>query len=142
MSILPKTSMERRYVSTPTYGDVAYVDWGSGPDAQECIASMEPSEMTAIRDGLARFAKPTLIVWGADDVFFPVKWARWLEATIPGVTRSVTVEGARLFFPLERPAEFNRELRRFWDAAPVQEADAEPSPLDVGRDASFWGPGR
>ena len=33
MSILPKTSMERRYVSTPTYGDVAYVDWGSGPDA-------------------------------------------------------------------------------------------------------------
>ena len=70
---------------------------------QECIASMEPSEMTAIRDGLARFAKPMLIVWGADDVFFPVKWARWLEATIPGVTRSVTVEGARLFFRSSDP---------------------------------------
>jgi pimeloyl-ACP methyl ester carboxylesterase len=81
---------------------------------QDYIAGMEPSEMIAIRAGLARFEEPTLIVWGTDDVFFPVAWAGWLEATIPGVIRSVRVEGARLFFPLERPEDLNRELRAFW----------------------------
>jgi pimeloyl-ACP methyl ester carboxylesterase len=108
---------------------------------QTCIASMEASEMIGIRDGLARFTEPTLIVWGTDDVFFPVKWAGWLEATIPGVVRSVRVEGARLFFPLERPTELNRELRRFWAAPPGQEVDADPS-LRAGRDASVGEPGR
>jgi len=81
---------------------------------QDYIAGMEPSELVAIHDGLAAFAQPTLIVWATDDVFFPVEWAAWLEATVPGVTRSVRVEGARLFFPLERPEELNSELRRFW----------------------------
>jgi pimeloyl-ACP methyl ester carboxylesterase len=81
---------------------------------QDYIAGMEPSEMIAVRDGLARFTKPTAVVWATDDVFFPVAWAEWLETTIPGVVRSVRVEGARLFFPLERPDDLTRELRQFW----------------------------
>lgn len=85
---------------------------------QDYIAGMEPSELVAIQDQLAGFAKPTLIVWATDDVFFPVEWATWLEATIPGVTRSVRVEGGRLFFPLERPEELTRELRQFWSTTP------------------------
>jgi pimeloyl-ACP methyl ester carboxylesterase len=84
---------------------------------QDYIAGMEPSQLVAIRDVLARFAEPTLIVWATDDVFFPVDWAGWLETTIPGVTRSVRVEGARLFFPLERPDDLTRELRQFWNDA-------------------------
>jgi pimeloyl-ACP methyl ester carboxylesterase len=76
---------------------------------------MEPSELIAIEGDLARFDAPTLIVWATDDVFFPVRWADWLEGTIPGVIRSVRVEGARLFFPLERPDDLTRELRQFWD---------------------------
>jgi len=75
---------------------------------------MEPSELVALRDDLARFEAPTLIVWATDDIFFPVEWADWLETTIPGHTRSVRVEGARLFFPLERPEALTRELRQFW----------------------------
>ena len=35
--------------------------------------------------------------------FFDVSWAYWLRDTIPGMTRVVTVDGARLFFPEERP---------------------------------------
>jgi pimeloyl-ACP methyl ester carboxylesterase len=85
---------------------------------QDYVAGMEPGELVAIRDGLARFAQPTLVVWATDDVFFPVEWADWLEATIPGVIRSVRLEGARLFFPLERPDALTEELRRFWSAAP------------------------
>lgn len=81
---------------------------------QGYIASMEPSELVAIRDALSRYEGPTLIVWATADEFFPVAWAEWLEATIPGVTRSVRVAGARLFFPLERPEQFNVELRELW----------------------------
>ncbi len=78
---------------------------------------MDPGELVAVRDGLSRFDGPTLIVWGTDDVFFPMEWAAWLEATIPGVTRSVRVEGGRLFFPLERPEDLTRELDHLWSPA-------------------------
>jgi hypothetical protein len=84
---------------------------------QGYVAGMEPSELVALTDDLARFEAPTLIVWATDDVFFPVEWAGWLEATVPGVTRSVRVEGARLFFPLERPEVLIQELRQFWNGA-------------------------
>ena len=67
----------------------------------------------AARDGLARFDRPTLIVWGTGDDFFDLRWARWLAETIPGTVRCVELEGAKLFFPLERPA-FTEELRAFW----------------------------
>ncbi len=75
--------------------------------------------MIAILDGLARFTKPTAIVWATDDVFFPVVWAEWLERTIPGVVRSVRVEGAQLFFSLERPDDLTNELRQFWSGSPA-----------------------
>jgi hypothetical protein len=38
---------------------------------------------------------------------------------IPGVIRSVRVEGARLFFPLERPEDLIVELRQFRSSAPA-----------------------
>jgi hypothetical protein len=30
---------------------------------------------------------PTLIVWGTDDVYFPLKWSHWLAENIPGENR-------------------------------------------------------
>ncbi len=81
---------------------------------QHYIATMDSGVTVAIRDELARFEAPTVIVWGTDDVFFDVAWARWLAATIPGTRRVVELEGARLFFPMERARQFNEELRAFW----------------------------
>ncbi len=81
---------------------------------QGYVASMDCDVTVAIRDDLARFESPTLIVWGTDDVFFDVTWARWLAETIPGTRRVVELDGARLFFPIERAAQFNAELRAFW----------------------------
>jgi pimeloyl-ACP methyl ester carboxylesterase len=81
---------------------------------QAYVAGMEPSVTVAVRDGLAKFEAPTLIVWGTGDEFFDVSWARWLESTIPGTVGVVELPGAKLFFPLERPRDFNRELRLFW----------------------------
>jgi len=67
-----------------------------------------------IRAGLAQLQAPTLIVWGTADQFFGVSWARWLADTIPGARPVRFLEGARLFHPLERPAELSQALREFW----------------------------
>ena len=58
-----------------------------------------------------KYQPPTLIVWGTDDIYFDVKWSHWLSETIPGTRRRVELDGARIFFPEERAAEFNHELR-------------------------------
>jgi pimeloyl-ACP methyl ester carboxylesterase/ketosteroid isomerase-like protein len=81
---------------------------------QDYVAGMDNGVTVAIRDDLARLLAPTLIVWGTADEFFDVTWARWLAQTIPGTVRFVALEGAKLFFPTERPEEFNRELRELW----------------------------
>jgi hypothetical protein len=51
---------------------------------------------------------------GARDIHFDVEWSHWLARTIPGTKRRVEFAGARIFFPEERSAEFNAELRAFW----------------------------
>ncbi|HEY7947593.1 MAG TPA: alpha/beta hydrolase [Acidimicrobiales bacterium] len=83
------------------------------------VAGMDNRVTVAIRDDLARFDAPTLIVWGTADDFFDIAWARWLADTIPGTVRCVELPGAKLFFPAERADEFNAELRRFWTEAPA-----------------------
>ncbi|MDI9239823.1 alpha/beta hydrolase [Lysobacter sp. LF1] len=77
----------------------------------------------AIEDGLRRLQTPTLIAWGTDDVYFPVEWSSWLQQTIPGTRRRIEFEGARIFFPEERPSEFNDALRAHWLAASTVEVD-------------------
>jgi pimeloyl-ACP methyl ester carboxylesterase len=57
---------------------------------------------------------PTLVVWGTADILFDVKWAEWLKKTIPGTREVVLLEGAKLFFPEERPDELVHALLRFW----------------------------
>lgn len=78
----------------------------------------------AVEDGLRRLPVPTLVAWGTDDIYFPLEWSRWLQQTIPGVTRRVDFEGARIFFPEERPDAFNHELRAHWKAVSEHRADA------------------
>jgi pimeloyl-ACP methyl ester carboxylesterase len=60
---------------------------------------------------------PTLMVWGTGDTFFDVTTAYWLRDTIPGATGVVTVDGAKLFFPEERPMDLVPHLERHWAAA-------------------------
>ncbi len=86
---------------------------------QSYVAGMDNAVTVAIRDDLARFPSPTLIVWGTADEFFDVEWARWLAATIPGTVRCIELEGAKLFFPMERFTAFNRELRELWTTTEV-----------------------
>src|SRR5712672_279353 len=82
-------------------------------DLQRFLAAFDNRHTLAVEERLKALNAPTLIVWGTDDVYFDVKWSRWLAETIPDARR-VELEGARLFFPEERAAEFNRELRAHW----------------------------
>ena len=86
-------------------------------DLQRFLAAFDNRHTLAIEERLKALHAPTLIVWGTDDVYFDVKWSRWLADTIPGTRRRVEFTGARIFFPEERWADFNKELRTHWLAA-------------------------
>jgi pimeloyl-ACP methyl ester carboxylesterase len=78
--------------------------------------AMDAAHLVAIEPQLRALRVPTLVVWGTDDVFFDVRWARWLAETIPGTTRVVEVPGAKLFFPEDRPEALIDPLRAHWQA--------------------------
>jgi pimeloyl-ACP methyl ester carboxylesterase len=80
-------------------------------DLERFVVAFDNKHMIAIESKLRQLRAPTLIVWGADDVYFPIKWAYWLARTIPSAKEPVVLEGARLFFPEERPETFNKLLR-------------------------------
>jgi len=86
-------------------------------DLERFLAVFDNKHTLAVEDRLKSLKSPTLIVWATDDVYFDVKWSHWLADNIPGVRRRVEFEGARIFFPEERPEEFNKELRAHWQAA-------------------------
>jgi pimeloyl-ACP methyl ester carboxylesterase len=76
----------------------------------------DTTQTTEIEPLLRQFTAPTLVVWGTGDPFFPVKWAHWLKDTIPGVREVVELQGAKLFFPEERPDELAAALSAHWRA--------------------------
>ena len=80
-------------------------------DLQRFVVAFDNKHTRVIEPQLRELRSPTLIVWGTDDVYFPVKWAHWLADTIPGAKPPVELEGARIFFPEERADEFNLMLR-------------------------------
>jgi len=83
-------------------------------DFERFLAAFDNAHTTRIEAKLRQLDAPTQIVWGTDDIYFPVAWADWLTDAIPGATRQVRFKGARIFFPEERPEAFNRELRNHW----------------------------
>jgi len=56
-----------------------------------------------------RIKVPVQLVWGADDPFFPVAWAREMVGTFPD-GRIEVIEGARLFSHEEKPEAVSKAL--------------------------------
>lgn len=86
-------------------------------DLQRFLGAFDNNHTLAVEDRLKTLKAPTLIVWGTDDVYFDLKWSRWLAENIPGTKRRVELKGARIFFPEERWQEFDKELRAHWQGA-------------------------
>ena len=80
-------------------------------DLQRFLAAFDHRHTVTVEPRLRQLQAPTLIVWGTDDVYFPVKWAHWLAEAIPGAKPPIELAGARIFFPEERAEEFNQLLR-------------------------------
>jgi len=93
-------------------------------DLQRFLAAFDPRHTLAVEPQLRQLMAPTLIVWGTDDVYFPVKWAHWLAGAIPGTKAVVEFDGARLFFPEERAEAFNNALRNHLLAACIASSES------------------
>ena len=86
-------------------------------DFERFLAAFDNKHTLDIEQQLKTLKAPTLIAWGTDDVYFPVKWSHWLAENIPGTRRRVEFQDARIFFPEERWEDFNKELREHWQAS-------------------------
>ena len=87
---------------------------------ERLLSALDDADLAAVTPQLRELTVPTLLVWGTGDAFFDVSWAYWLRDTIPGTTRVVTVDGARLFFPDERAMDLVPHLEQHWAAAAVR----------------------
>ena len=83
---------------------------------ERLLVALDPGDLKAVEPQLRELQVPTLVVWGTDDPFMDVSWAYWLRDTIPGVTKVVTVDGGKLFFPEERPGDLIAPLTEHWAA--------------------------
>jgi pimeloyl-ACP methyl ester carboxylesterase len=83
---------------------------------ERLLVALAVSDLEAVMPQLKELTVPTLMVWGAGDPNFDVSWAYWLRDTIPGATGVVTVDGARLLFPDERPMDLVPHLEQHWAA--------------------------
>jgi pimeloyl-ACP methyl ester carboxylesterase len=54
------------------------------------------------------------MVWGTGDIHFSLEWAEWLNRTFPRSRGVRPVEGAKLFFPEERPDIIIAEALALW----------------------------
>jgi pimeloyl-ACP methyl ester carboxylesterase len=95
---------------------------------ERLLAAIDARDLLAVTPQLRELTVPTLVVWGTGDTFFDVSWAYWLRDTIPGTTRVVTVDGARLLFPEERPMDLLPHLEQHWAAAAVRECGGAARP--------------
>jgi pimeloyl-ACP methyl ester carboxylesterase len=89
---------------------------------ERLLVSLDVGDLQVVMPQLGELTVPTLVVWGTGDAFFDVSWAYWLRDTIPGTTRVVTVDGARLFFPEERPMDLVPHLEQHWAAVAAARA--------------------
>jgi pimeloyl-ACP methyl ester carboxylesterase len=97
------------------------------------FCAMDCRQTVEIEPLLRRLTAPTLIVWGTADIFFDIKWAHWLRQTIPGARPVVELPGAKLFFPIERPARLSGLLRRHWGVASDEPVETARAALNAAR---------
>jgi pimeloyl-ACP methyl ester carboxylesterase len=81
---------------------------------ERTLAALDPAYLADIDGALRALTVPTLIAWGTGDEVFGLKWAQQLRETLPGARDIVEVEGAKVFFPEERPGELVPHLRSLW----------------------------
>jgi pimeloyl-ACP methyl ester carboxylesterase len=81
---------------------------------ERMLASFDPDDLSAASPALRTLKVPALLVWGTGEPFFGIKWAYQLRDMLPGARDVIEVDGAKLFFPEERPSDLIPHLRSHW----------------------------
>jgi pimeloyl-ACP methyl ester carboxylesterase len=76
--------------------------------------SFANNPLVAIESALRECPSPARIVWGTADTTFDVKWADWLDKTLPHSRGVRRLDGAKLFFPEEVPGVIAEEAMKLW----------------------------
>jgi pimeloyl-ACP methyl ester carboxylesterase len=87
-------------------------DAGVRRDFAALLSQADRRDMLRATEGVGAFAGPALVVWGADDRFFPREHGRRIAEALPD-GRFEVVQGSRTFIPEDRPEELVELLRRF-----------------------------
>ena len=94
-------------------------DPGVRRDFASLLTRAETGHMLAASEAVGAFGGPALVVWGADDRFFPREHGQRLAELMPQA-RFELVEGSRTFIPEDRPEPLVALLREFF--AEIQRA--------------------
>ena len=79
--------------------------------AVRLLRSFDPQHVRDLAEVHARIDTPVQLIWGAEDAFFPLRWAEEMVSTFPRAALEV-VPGAGLFVHEERPHEVASALLR------------------------------
>ena len=71
-------------------------------DLRRFTASLKQSDSIDAATRLAKYGRPALVAWSADDKFFPVEDGRKLASTLPG-GRFELIADSRTFSMLDQP---------------------------------------
>jgi pimeloyl-ACP methyl ester carboxylesterase len=82
-------------------------------DFERLMAGLDSAELAAVHDQLHALTVPTRLVWGTGYPPFGISWAHRLRDLIPGA-ELIEVDGAKVFFPEERPEDLVPHLRQLW----------------------------
>jgi haloalkane dehalogenase len=77
-------------------------------------ASFANNPLLAIESALRQCPAPARMVWGTADTTFDVKWADWLDKTLPHSRGVRRLDRAKLFFPEEMPEVLSEEAVKLW----------------------------
>ena len=83
---------------------------GVRADLGRVLKQARKSDMQAASRSVANFDKPAVVVWAADDKFFPVEHGRTLANLMPNA-RFELVEDSRTFIPEDQPARLVELIR-------------------------------
>jgi pimeloyl-ACP methyl ester carboxylesterase len=80
---------------------------GVRDDLGRVLKQARKSDMQVASRSVANFDRPALVVWAADDKFFPIEHGRKLAELMPDA-RFELVQGSRTFIPEDQPGELVR----------------------------------
>jgi pimeloyl-ACP methyl ester carboxylesterase len=82
---------------------------GVRADLARVLRQASKRDMETASRSVANFDRPALVVWAADDRFFPIEHGRALADLMPNA-RFELVEGSRTFIPEDQPAKLVRRI--------------------------------